>query len=193
MNKIISIGIGIFFATGLFFAYTGKVFADDCCLINKNRTYECYDGIKSVADCDKQANDMGVSGQGRMRYGTACDKLSECGGSVGPSQSKTGGCTTDPTTKQTKCALENPLAGSTTEVPQLIGKIIKAALGIIGALSLVMFVWGFGGWQLAAGNAEKIKASTKTMIFAAVGILIVFISYVFLGVIVSVLTTGKFP
>src|SRR3989338_7151177 len=92
---------------------------------------------------------------------------------------------TPPAQTSKKCdpgivCLENPLANETTEVPAIIGTIIKAALGIIGSLTLIMFVWGGFLWFTAAGNDERIKQGAETMLWAAIGVIIVFSSYLLL-------------
>lgn len=90
-------------------------------------------------------------------------------------------------------ALQNPIGGTkdkpagTTDINIIIGNVIKGALGIIGALTLFMFVWGGATWLTSAGNPEKIKSGAQTMIFAAVGVLIVFISYIVVNAVLSTL------
>lgn len=75
--------------------------------------------------------------------------------------------------------LENPIGA--TNVNVIIGRVIKGALGIVGALALFMFFWGGQTWLISAGNPEKVKAGTQTMIWAAVGVVIVFASYMILN------------
>ena len=86
---------------------------------------------------------------------------------------------------QEVCYLENPLSGDITDVPTLIGTIIKAALGIVGALSLYMFIIGGFIWLTSAGNPEKVKRGAKTMLWAAIGVLITFISYLALSTLLK--------
>ncbi len=84
--------------------------------------------------------------------------------------------------------LTNPLESNINSVPSLVGQVIKAVLGIIGAVALIIFVRAGGNYLFAYGNAEKISAATKSMLWAAVGIVIVFASYFLLNVIVRFLT-----
>ncbi|MBU1987477.1 MAG: pilin [Patescibacteria group bacterium] len=71
--------------------------------------------------------------------------------------------------------LENPLK---TDSPQaLIGKIINAALGIVGSLALVMFIYGGFMWMMAGGNAERVQKGKDTLVWAALGLVIIFSSY----------------
>jgi len=75
--------------------------------------------------------------------------------------------------------LENPL-GDKTDPNVIIGTIIAGALSIVGALVLLMFVWGGFKWLTSAGSPEKVKTGTQTMIWAAIGAVIVFASYIIL-------------
>lgn len=81
--------------------------------------------------------------------------------------------------------LDNPLKSGTTDIPTLIGIAIKAVLGIIGAVTLLMFFWGGRSWIMAAGNAEKIKSGTETMTWAAIGTLFVFASYLMVNIVIK--------
>ncbi len=74
-------------------------------------------------------------------------------------------------------ALPNPLGDSVTTVPQLINRAIIAILGIVGALALLMFVWGGLLWMTSAGNADQVKKGRETLVWASIGLLIIFASY----------------
>jgi hypothetical protein len=78
-----------------------------------------------------------------------------------------------------KIKLENPLGGGEgiTSVPRLIGNIIKTILTIVGALALAMFVYGGFTWLTSGGSAEKIQSGKKIIIWAVIGLVIIFASY----------------
>jgi hypothetical protein len=86
--------------------------------------------------------------------------------------------------------LKNPL-GKTTDANQLIGTLIKAALGVVGSLTLLMIVLGGFRWLTAAGNAEQIESGTKTIVWAVIGLFLVFASYLLLSTFTTFLTTGN--
>ena len=79
--------------------------------------------------------------------------------------------------------LVNPIGGTAenpagvTSVSILIANIIKAVLGIVGAVALFMFFWGGFGWLTSGGNPDKIKQGRDTLIWATIGLLIIFASY----------------
>lgn len=79
--------------------------------------------------------------------------------------------------------LENPIAA---ESPQaLIGIIINYILGIVGSLALVMFVFGGITWMTSAGSAEKIKKGRDILIWAAIGLVIIFSSYALVNFVIK--------
>lgn len=86
--------------------------------------------------------------------------------------------------------LNNPLEGNETDVTKIVGNIIKAALGIMGALVLLMIVWGGFRWLTAMGNSEKVKAGGNTIMWAVLGAVVVLASYMLLNIILNALA-GK--
>lgn len=88
---------------------------------------------------------------------------------------------------QEVCSLENPLE-SNTDVSGIISVVIKSVLGIIGALTLLMLVWGGFQWLTSAGNPEKVKMGTQTMVWAIIGVVLVFASYILLSTFTGYLT-----
>lgn len=73
--------------------------------------------------------------------------------------------------------LENPLGEGNIDIPTLLGKIISYVMGIIGSLALVMFIYGGATWMLSAGNQEQVTKGKNIIIWAALGIAIIFTSY----------------
>lgn len=108
---------------------------------------------------------------------------------------QTTGCTQSKTAAGTPimvCSLQNPLSNisGSTSVPQVIQIIIKAALGLVGGLTLLMFVWGGFQWLTSAGNEERVKNGSKTMLWAVIGLMLVFTSYFILSTFTQYLTSA---
>lgn len=72
-------------------------------------------------------------------------------------------------------SLSNPLKVETPQ--QLIGQIINAVLGVVGSLALLMFVFGGLTWMTSGGSAEKIKKGRDILVWAAIGLIVVFSAY----------------
>ena len=75
----------------------------------------------------------------------------------------------------TKAAeLPNPLPAE--DIPTVIGFVIKGVLGVVGAIALLMLVWGGITWMTSAGNAEKVKRGKDSIVWAIFGLLAIFLS-----------------
>ncbi len=81
-------------------------------------------------------------------------------------------------TKKTQAVtLPNPLGEGNDDPNILIGKVINAVLGIVGSLALVMFIYGGFTWMLAAGNQEKVQKGKDILIWATIGLIVIFSAY----------------
>ncbi len=88
--------------------------------------------------------------------------------------------------QQTYNAVEKALSNLPSELnfaeaqndPYLIvGGIIKVFLGIIGTFALLIFLYGGIMWMIAGGNEQAVVKAQKTLIWAALGLFVVFLSY----------------
>lgn len=111
--------------------------------------------------------------------------------SSNPSESSSAGAKSvavgDVTTQSTKNApkvveLVNPITGNPS-IQVIIGNVILKLMGILGALALLVFVYGGFKWLAAAGNEEHIKEGTQAMLWAVIGIFIIFGSYAIIKLI----------
>jgi len=91
----------------------------------------------------------------------------------------------------TQVKLINPIGGTeknpegTVDVPVILGNVLKTALQILGSAALFMFVVGGVLWLTSAGNSERVKKGTQTMVWAAIGVLIIFSSYAILSLVLE--------
>jgi len=79
------------------------------------------------------------------------------------------------TSQDGSVSLCNPLGSVTPQT--LIGKVIGAALGIVGSLALLMFIYGGFTWMTSAGSPDKITKGKGIMVWAAIGLAVIFSSY----------------
>lgn len=79
-----------------------------------------------------------------------------------------------------------PPLGNLT-VNQIVGRVIQAALPIIGALFLVMFLYGGFLWMTAGGEEKQILKARQTLAQAFIGMVIVIGAYVLVFNIVNLL------
>ncbi len=89
-----------------------------------------------------------------------------------------------------------PPLGNLT-VNQIVGRIIQTALPLIGALFLLMFLWGGTLWLTSGGEEKQVTKAKQTLGRACIGMVIVIGAYVIVFNIVNLLgstlsgTTGK--
>ena len=81
--------------------------------------------------------------------------------------------------------LTNPLWKVTPQV--LIGKVINAILGMVGSIALLMFVYGGFLWLTAGGNPEQIKKGKDVLVWASIGLVVIFTSYALVHFIIKAL------
>ncbi|MFH0873769.1 MAG: pilin [Candidatus Komeilibacteria bacterium] len=84
--------------------------------------------------------------------------------------------------------LPNPLGQEVNNIPLLVNHIIVGILGIVGAVALLAFIWGGLLWMTSLGNADRVKQGKETLIYATIGLLVIFISYSVINFIFKSLT-----
>lgn len=70
-------------------------------------------------------------------------------------------------------SLYNPMSG-TKDVPTLIGNILSIIIGVIGAIALVVFIYGGFLLMTSAGEQGAIKKGKDAMVYAVLGLVIIF-------------------
>jgi hypothetical protein len=96
----------------------------------------------------------------------------------------------------TRIELTNPIGGTDAEkkgqtnTMVIFGLILKQALTIVGSVAFVVFLVGGGYWLISAGNSERVKKGTETMVWAAIGLFVIFASYGIVSAVIGGLT-GK--
>lgn len=72
--------------------------------------------------------------------------------------------------------IENPLGGE-FDPRVILGRIIGAALGVVGSIALVVFILGGLMWMTAGGNEERIRKGKDIIVWATLGLAVIFASY----------------
>lgn len=81
-------------------------------------------------------------------------------------------------------------------LPELVGNVINAVLGLSGLVLVVLLVYGGILYLTAAGNPDQVKTAKKTMINAVIGVAIVVSSYAVSVFVISQLSgvvSGEIP
>ncbi len=79
-------------------------------------------------------------------------------------------------------ALTNKL--NTDDPNVLISNIINTILGVIGTISLLMFVYGGFTWMTSSGSPEKIKKGKSAIIWSVIGLATIFFSYALVNLVI---------
>jgi len=80
--------------------------------------------------------------------------------------------------------LDNPL-GNVDTPQELIGTVINAALGVIGSIALIMFIYGGFVWLTSSGNEQKVTQGRNILMWAAIGLVIIFLSYALVKFVIT--------
>ena len=103
-------------------------------------------------------------------------------------------CCTTGTADPAGCSvcLTNPLTGTTKSegIPTLLVNVINSVLGIIGSLALVMFIYGGATWMLSAGNQEQVTKGKNILIWATLGLVIIFTAYALVSFVLTTVTVA---
>jgi hypothetical protein len=88
--------------------------------------------------------------------------------------------------------LPNPLGNAVTPA-ELAGRLIKIILGVSGIAALVVFIYGGLTFMFSGGNSQKVETAKNTLVYAALGLAIIFASYAVLSFVLQALTgaTGR--
>lgn len=117
-----------------------------------------------------------------------CDAVKCCNPAAAPTTSLP---TITPTGTEatTSTGPMNPFAGipfiggsgssATTNPNTIIKGVINTALGIVGAIALIMLIYGGAMWMIARNNPSYVKTGKETLIWATIGLVMIFGSYIF--------------
>lgn len=86
--------------------------------------------------------------------------------------------------------LNNPLGSASTDPNVLIGKIINGALGIVGSIALVMFIYGGFVWMTAMGASDKVTKGKDIIIWASIGLIVIFSAYAMVNFVLGDIIGG---
>lgn len=79
--------------------------------------------------------------------------------------------------------LTNPLGDA--NVPSLIGTTINYVLSVVGSIALAIIVYAGFKWMNAKGAAEEAKSAGQMMLWAGLGLAVIFFSYLILDYVIK--------
>lgn len=91
------------------------------------------------------------------------------------------------TTTAATIDLENPLGPTVTTIPLLVNRILNGLFTIVGVVALIVFLFGGFTWMTSEGSEKKIKKGWDTMIWGALGLVIIFASFILVRFLLGIL------
>ena len=70
---------------------------------------------------------------------------------------------------------ESNLAGD--DVGTIVQNVVNALLYVIGALSVIMLIWGGIRYTTSGGNANSVTAAKNTILYAVIGLIVAILAY----------------
>lgn len=92
--------------------------------------------------------------------------------------------------------LQDPLAikdasGGSEGIVGIVQNVNKAVLGLVGIVALVAFIYGGVLLLISQGEQDKVQKAKSTILYAIIGLVVIFSSYAILNFIVGALGGGK--
>lgn len=78
----------------------------------------------------------------------------------------------------------------TKQLPEIIGGLINAVLGVLGIILVVYLVWAGFLWMTASGEEEKVKKAKSMIQQAVIGMVIIIAAYAISSFVITTLTTA---
>ena len=83
----------------------------------------------------------------------------------------------------------NPLGDTSGGGPELYGRMLRFFLGFTGVAALFFFIWGGLVLLTSRGNQERVKSGRDTLLWAVIGLLVAFSSYIVLRFVIQTVIT----
>ena len=76
--------------------------------------------------------------------------------------------------------------GEAASDPQtLVKQFVNIFLFAVGALSVIMLIWGGIRYTTSAGDSNKVTAAKNTVLYAIVGLVIAILAYAFVNMVID--------
>ena len=70
-----------------------------------------------------------------------------------------------------------PAEGTDITLPVLIGKFLKGGIALLGLVFLILILYAGITWMIAGGDEKNITKAQKTMVNAAIGLVVALLAY----------------
>jgi hypothetical protein len=73
------------------------------------------------------------------------------------------------------------------DITVVIGRIIRAVLGFLGVVAVIIIIWGGFLWMTSGGDTDKVSKARKFIIMGIVGLAIVLAAYAIASFVITAL------
>jgi len=84
-------------------------------------------------------------------------------------------------------AFLDPAGINAQDPTTLTGVILQRILGTLGIIALLLFIYAGFLWMTAQGDATKIQTAQKILVWASIGLLVIFSSYSILSFVFGII------
>lgn len=139
-------------------------------------TCNCTDSSSPIDDC----------GPNNAACKSRCTLIKYVSCTADPAGNTEMGTSTQTEVTQKPISIPNPLG--TTDINVLIAQVINFILSLVGSVSLLLFVYGGITWMTSAGAADKVKKGKDIIVWAIIGLAVVFTSYILVKFVIQGIT-----
>jgi|SRR5690606_21056510 hypothetical protein len=75
-----------------------------------------------------------------------------------------------------------------TDLPGLITIVVNTLLIIVGAVAVIMLIWGGFKYITSAGDASAVSSAKNTILYAVIGIIVAVLAYAIVNWVISTVT-----
>lgn len=78
----------------------------------------------------------------------------------------------------------------TRDVRETIGSIIRAFMGLLGIIAVLLILYGGFKWMTAQGNEEAVNEAKKIIISGVIGLIIILSAYAIASFVINAIVNG---
>lgn len=83
------------------------------------------------------------------------------------------------------------VSDNTASPESLVKQFVNIFLFAVGALSVIMLIWGGIRYTTSAGDSNKVQAAKNTVLYAIVGLVIAILAYAIVNMVIGKFTSGS--
>ena len=80
---------------------------------------------------------------------------------------------------------------NTADPQALVKQFVNIFLFAVGALSVIMLIWGGIRYTTSAGDSNKVQAAKNTVLYAIVGLVVAILAYAIVNMVIGKIASGS--